>query len=550
MRKIIMFFLLISPIFGDDSAWVKEKLQEMTLDEKIGQLFMAPVCSLRDDHHIRDLEKLITEQHIGGFLMKASTIKAQRELLSTLRSKSKYPLFIAADAECGLGMRIKDGISFPLNMTLGAVTDNNLLYLLGKEIAKECKAVGVNINFAPVVDVNTNPNNPVIHMRSFGENPSIVAKKGIALIKGMQEEGILACAKHFPGHGDTTTDSHLNLPVIDKSLLRLNAVELFPFKEVIKEEVSCIMIAHLLCPAIDSKLPSSLSILTISGLLQKDMNFKGLIISDALNMGALTNYFPNSEISLKAFLAGNDILLYGDHRNEIVDKILQQDIPGGVEEIKKAIFENKIALSYLDAKVAKILLFKKRLNLFENPQNFSEINTKEATALKQTLYEKALTLVNGDKLSFNAERLQKTAYLNIGAPLTPFGEELEKRVKKSFQIPLKDQIPSKDELLSELLSFDEIILTTALIAKEKNFGMGGPKEKNFGISDEVIDFITNLSREKNCTLILFGTPYALKFFKDCKTILVAYEDDLLAQKAALKALFGQIECTGSLPVTF
>ena len=294
-------------------SWAEKTLHDLTLDQKIGQLFMLPACPLRGEDHWSDWALLFDRFQIGNAIVKHSDPLTQVNFLNDLQSASEIPMMIAADAEWGLAMRMKDTMAFPMSRTLGGVKDLNLLFQLGAELGRQAKRVGIHLNLAPVADVNTNPENPIIGMRSFGEDPEQVAKCVSALVRGMQSAGIGACAKHFPGHGDTVDDSHRTLPLIPHSLERLQEVEFVPFRRAIRDGVLAIMTAHLLVPAIDPDRPATLSSPCLTGILRRELGFEGLIISDALNMKALTETLAETpeEIATRAFQAGCDLLLYG-----------------------------------------------------------------------------------------------------------------------------------------------------------------------------------------------------------------------------------------------
>ena len=336
MKYFLLFFIcVLKVIFSYEGSWAEETLKHMSVEEKIGQLFIVPACPLRNDNHYNDLLLVIEKYHVGGLIVKASDVAAQVSFLNTLQNISKNPLLVCMDGENGIGMRVTDGISFPLNLTLGAVEDDNLLFELGKVIGTHCKNVGGHINLAPVVDVNNNPLNPRIHMRSFGDDPIEVAKKASLIAKGMRSSNILCCAKHFPGHGDTEIDSHEDLPVIKHSFERLKEIEFVPFEKMALDGIDCIMTAHIKVVNLDDKYPATLSF-KILDYLKNKMNFKGLIITDALNMKALRDNFSIEDIAYYSYMAGNDLLLYGDHIAPNIDEILQEEIPRAFNKLLKA----------------------------------------------------------------------------------------------------------------------------------------------------------------------------------------------------------------------
>jgi beta-glucosidase-like glycosyl hydrolase len=371
MKIVSVFFLVLffsSSLFSVPPCyeniqgdWARATLQSLTLREKIGQLFMVATISSSEQSEealassllkcpykmdTEYIKYLIEEYKVGGliFLYK-STPDKQIDAINYYQSLSKTPLLIGQDCEWGLSMRLYDTMQFPYNKALGALKDKKLIYDMGFEIGKQCKAVGVHINFSPVVDVNTNPNNPVIGKRSFGDTPNLVGECGLLMMQGLQDAGTLACAKHFPGHGDTNVDSHFLLPVIYHSFERLKNVELVPFRHLIDGGVAAVMSAHLAMPMmeLENELPSSMSYAIVTQLLEHDLHFNGLKITDGLGMQAITNNYAHGEIELKAFLAGNDILL------------CPLDVPKAVELIEHAVKDDKNLLDDLEKRVLKIL---------------------------------------------------------------------------------------------------------------------------------------------------------------------------------------------------
>lgn len=362
------------------------QLAQMSLEEKIGQLFVVPVCPTRGEDHRADLYRLFEQYHIDSVIVKASDPLSQVRFLNDLQTRSVLPLLVAADAEWGLAMRMSDTIAFPRNGILGELSDLSLLEELGQEIAREAKRVGIHLNLAPVVDVNSNPNNPIIGTRSFGDTPEKVAECAARIFKGFQQGGLLGCAKHFPGHGDTSTDSHYELPVLAHDAKRLEEIELVPFKRMIAEGIDCIMTAHLYVPHLDKELPTSLSP-AVHALLRKDLGFQGLIISDALNMKALAKYSPEN-IALLARSAGTDLLLYGDHISEHVDEIIKNTVPRAFKALKEAYLNQELSMEELDATVFKILKKKAHIERVCSEERLSEdLHTPEALALQKRLLQ-------------------------------------------------------------------------------------------------------------------------------------------------------------------
>ncbi len=354
-------------------------IHQMTLEEKIGQLFIIPFSPQHD------IEELVFEYHIGGVIFKGVDLKEQMYALQSLQKRSKIPLLCTVDAENGIAQRIPNLPAFPQNMTLGAIQDDTLLYKLGQEIGRQCKLIGAHVNFAPVIDVNSNPLNPIIHMRSFGDDPIRVAEKGEQIMRGMQDVGLVSVAKHFPGHGDVSIDSHYALP-----LTEIQEVALYPFRKLIERGVSGVMLAHLSIPKV-SLHPTSLSSEIITDLLTNTMNFEGLIFSDALNMKALTLYYTPAEIAVLAFQSGTTCLLYGDHLHPNITEILHHTVPTAFKALKEAFLNGILSLEELDKRVEKILAIKHEISI--DPETvYQQINTSSAYALKRELYRASLTL--------------------------------------------------------------------------------------------------------------------------------------------------------------
>ncbi len=377
-----------------ENAWVDSTYAALSPDERLGQLFWLRAHTDKDDAYETAVEEQVKKYKPGGLCFFNPTAKGtpekQVELTNRYQASStKLPMFITIDGEWGLGMRMRGtAMSFPRQMTLGAIQDNTLIYRMGAEIAKHCKRVGVNFNFAPDADVNNNAANPVIGFRSFGEDPYNVAAKAYQYMLGMQDNGVMASAKHFPGHGDTDTDSHYDLPLISHDIARLDSIELFPFKILIRQGVASVMIAHLNVPALDDtpNLPSSLSPKIITDLLRNKLNFKGLILTDGLEMHAVTKNFPKGEVEARALAAGVDVLL------------LPVDLEASFRTVKQWMADGRISLASIEASVKRVLLWKHRMGIqkytpvsLENVR--ADVNDPKALAVKRELIANALTLV-------------------------------------------------------------------------------------------------------------------------------------------------------------
>ncbi|MFN7116617.1 MAG: glycoside hydrolase family 3 N-terminal domain-containing protein, partial [Saprospiraceae bacterium] len=474
---------------------------------------------------------------VGGVCFFQGTPEKQVELVNRYQALSPIPLMVSIDGEWGLGMRMKEStISFPRQLTLGAIQNNKLIYDMGAEIARQMKRVGVRVNFAPDVDVNNNAKNPVIHTRSFGENRENVAQKALQYMKGMQENGVMGSAKHFPGHGDTDVDSHYDLPVINHDMARLDSIELYPFKVLAAAGVGSVMVAHLNVPALDPRenRPTSLSRNTITNLLKEKLGYNGLIFTDGLEMKGVTKHFGNGQVEAEAIAAGTDMLL------------LPENIEASFQEIKKYLADGRISKKQVEESVKKILAAKYNLGLtsftpIPVDSVRTDLNNKQALALKRSLYENAMTLVRNQDNLLPFKNLAKLsmASVSIGANAkTPFQERLDKYTKITHLQSTKE-IPTT--LINQLKSKDVVIISL--------HDMSGAAGKSFGISQSTKDFIDNLRKQTKVVLVVFGTPYALQYFDNVNWVLQAYEEDPIAQDVAAQALFGGIPVSGKLPVT-
>jgi beta-N-acetylhexosaminidase len=524
--------------YKKEAQWVDETFARMNRDERIGQLFNIRAHSNLGNDHVAQVEKMIQEYHVGGLTFFQGTPEKQAELTNRYQQiAGKIPLMIAMDAEWGLGMRMKETtISFPKQLTLGAIQDNRLLYDFGKEVAWQLRRLGVHVNFAPDVDVNNNPRNPVINYRSFGESPKNVAAKGYMYAKGMQDYGVLACAKHFPGHGDTDVDSHLDLPRIMHDSLRLDSIELYPFKVLAQHGVGSVMVAHLFVPAFDSRpnRPSTLSKNTVADLLKTKIGFNGLVFTDGLGMKGVTKNFQPGKLEVEALKAGNDVLL------------LPENVPAAAKEISAAMLNGSLDSVQVYNSVRRVLHTKYQLGItYFSPvkvENItSELNHEEALELKKKLAENALTLCrNKDGIvPFKILENKKFASLAIGSSQrTPFQTRLGKYTR--FAHFNTGSAPAAG-LSSQLKNYDYVVVGL--------HDMSNSASKNFGLTQAAITFLEELQRQTKVVLVVFGNPYSLKFFDNMPNIIVAYEDEAVYQEAAAEGLFGALKMSGKLPVT-
>lgn len=517
--------------------WVDTLYESMTLDEKIGQLFIVDVWSGKEKLHTDKIKKLIQENHIGGVMFSKGGPYRQAKLTNEYQEISKTKLLITQDAEWGLNMRLDSTYAFPWNMTLGAIKDNTLIEEVGKKIGEHCKRIGVHMNFAPDIDINTNPNNPIIGNRSFGEDKFNVANKGVAFFKGMASVNVLGSAKHFPGHGDTSQDSHKTLPTIDFSLERIENVELYPFKEVIKSGIASIMVAHLDIPSLGTKTgkPSSLSRKIVTDLLKDKLGYKGLIFTDALNMKGASNYKEPGDVDVAAFLAGNDILL------------ISENVPKAVEKIKIAIKKNKITLDRLALSVKKILMAKYKVGLNNykpvNLENiYSDLNTRSNDILYSKLLENAITLVKNKNNTLPIKNLEtsKIAYVKFGEGNSNNYLNQLKQFAKVTEL----KATNLDGLITKTNKYNLVV-----IGVHKS---NANPWKSYKLSNKELTWIYELARTNKVVLNLFSSPYALLDFKtttNFEAIIISYQNSLIAQNKSAEALFGAVDIKGVLPVS-
>lgn len=522
-------------------AWVDSMMQHMSLPEKIGQLFMIPAFSRNQPGYRNELGAEIVKYHIGGVIFMKGSPQRQAGLVNYLQSVSRVPLLISMDAECGLGMRLDSAMVFPHEMALGAIRDNKLVYRMGYEIARQCRLLGVQMDMAPVVDVNDNPSNPIINERSFGEDKASVAAKGIAYMQGLQDGGILAVAKHFPGHGDSFEDSHLTLPVISRNALQMDSVELYPFKRLINQGISGVMTAHLSVPSLDPtlNLASSLSKPIVTGLLKIKLGFTGLAITDAMNMAGVAGFYPAGDRDVRALVAGNDIIL------------LAENVPLAFQSIQHAIENGQIPVGEIDGKVRKILMAKYltgqggKRSLVQASGIVSRMNSSRARYLNRQLVQASLTVLGNAERILPLQDLQdyKLAEVSIGELN---GNIFQKMLNRYASVPVFSTW--KDEADSEYVRMEDSLkqFNTVIIGLHN---LEKTDKDNYGVRQSTREFISRLQRHKNVILVVFGNPYLLANFAGLKNVIVAYDDSPDAQSLSAQLIFGAIGADGRLPVT-
>lgn len=533
----------MNPLAVKDSvaqmAWVENNYANMTLEERIGQLFMVSVASNQSKSATDRVKNLVKEQSIGGVIFLVGGPVQQAQLTNAYQAASKVPLLIGSDAEWGMAMRLDSTYAFPWNMTLGAIKDTAIVEKVGYQIGKHAKRLGVHINFAPDLDVNNNPQNPIIGNRSFGEDPRNVAEKGRAFVRGMEKAGVLTSGKHFPGHGDTATDSHKSLPIINSSLERLDSIELYPFKEVMSAGLSSTMVAHLDVPSLEPREghPSTLSKSIVTDVLQNQLGFKGLVITDALNMKAVSEFAPEGKVELEAFLAGNDMLL------------MPENVIKAKETFIQAYNEGVITEDRLSKSVKKILMAKYKAGLYNyQPVDleslYEDLNGIENDVVYEEAIEGAITVAKNNFSLMPIKKLdnKKIAYVHFG---DDSGATFHASLNKYYKVT---HIKAKDiaQYKKELANYNLVI-----IGFHKN---NESPWKGYKFSKNELFWLEEISRLRtsNTVLALFARPYALLDILNFDTldgVVVGYQNSKIAQKKVAEVIFGAIGATGELPVS-
>lgn len=536
-------------IFSKKYEWTEKKLASMTLREKIAQMIIS-----RSDGYTLDessdefqrLKTLVVNEKIGGLIFFKGNSIQEAELINKLQSFSETPLLISADFERGTRMRLDDGSLFPSNMALGATRNPELAYQMGLQIAMECRAIGVHQDYAPVVDVNNNPNNPIINVRSFSEDPGLVSSMADKLIKGLQDGNVIATAKHFPGHGDTDIDSHSDLPVLNFDMERLENIELVPFKNAIKNNVMSVMIAHLSLPSIDNEtnVPASLSKKIIEGVLVDELKFNGLIVTDALNMAGVVKHFSTEDVALRCVNAGVDLIL------------MPQGESVSITAIENAVLNGSIPEQRIDQSARKILNAKLWLKLDSNSQtDISKIsgivNSYEAQKISQQIADESITLVkNNNSIVPFQEASEKSCLiisLNNGNEkansdyfLSEFRQKNQFKSTNFFDV--SGEVTNSDEILNEADNFDLIVIPIYAKVKIKTGTVGLPESQ--------VSLINSLvSKGKKAVVVSFGNPYLIQSFPEIDSYICAYADAESSINAVINSFYGTIKFKGKLPVT-
>jgi beta-glucosidase-like glycosyl hydrolase/CubicO group peptidase (beta-lactamase class C family) len=528
--------ILISqfPKKNELKLWVDSLISTLTLDEQIGQLFMITADVSLNESNVNKLSSYVQNQKIGGLLFAKSTIETQAKLTNLLQAKARIPMFISLDGEWGLSMRIDGTTRFPKNIALGALKDTHLIYDYGREVARQCKLMGIQINFAPVLDINNNPNNPVINIRSFGENRERVTSAALAYAKGLENGGVIAVGKHFPGHGDTSLDSHFNLPTLNLSLSRLDSLELYPFKKYINSGFSGMMVGHLFLPAFDQDtVPASLSQRVIGDLLKTELGFEGLTFTDALVMKAIIPV--GKSVSVKALLAGNDILL--NPANPVSE----------IDSVKQAIELGILSAKSIEAKCRKVLSYKyicglNNYNPIEISGLMNRLNTRDGELLNRKLAEKSLSLLKNSNEIIPIKGLdtQKIAMVSIGEKYTSFqSTSLLYANATSFSITESSSIEQVSQISKSLNDFSLILIG---IYSDKN-----------DLVEKTKELLSSLNGKQKIVTSFFVSPYKMIAFKklvsESNGVLMAYENTPLTQQFASQLIFGGVGSQGKLSVT-
>ncbi|GAA4315349.1 glycoside hydrolase family 3 N-terminal domain-containing protein [Nibribacter koreensis] len=526
-----------------EQRWVDSVYQSLTPQQKLGQLFMVAAYSNSGQTHVREVEQLVSQYGIGGVMFMQGGPVRQAKLTNRYQSLAKVPLMVAIDGEWGLGMRLDSSMHFARQMTLGALPDDRYVYMMGREIALKLKRLGIHVNFSPVIDVNSNPKNPVIGNRSFGESKEQVTQRGIAYIKGLQDHGIIAVAKHFPGHGDTDADSHFALPVLTHDMARLTEVELYPFRRSFDAGVMGVMVAHLYIPKLDSiaNRAATLSPYLVRDLLKGKMQYDGLVFTDALNMKGVTRYHKPGEVDALAFMAGNDVLLFSE------------DVPKAMSMIQQAVENGQITQQEIEVRVRKILHAKywAGLNQYKpiDLENLSkDLSGPASMVLQQQLYEQAVTVVaNKDNLlPFRVLDTVQFASVSIGEGYNNhFTRTLDKYAPfKKFSVSSRFAPDSVFTAIRKNLDSADVVIVTL-------HDLTNSPTRNYGLGTNALNFVKTLQKDptKKVIVVVMGNAYGLKSFEDSDWLVCGFEDNDIVQRVVPQILFGALPANGRLPVT-
>ncbi len=521
--------------------WVDSVFHKLNKKQRIAQMFFVAAYTNKTEAFTDSIAKVIKREKVGGLVFFQGGPGRQAILTNQYQKKARVPLLIAADGEWGLGMRLDSTMSYPYQMALGAMEGTELIYKMGLEVAKDFKRVGMHMNLAPVVDVNNNAKNPVINYRSFGENKYNVAQKGAAYLKGMQDGGLLVSIKHFPGHGDTDVDSHYDLPQLNFTKERLDSLEMYPFRELIKQGAAGVMIAHMNIPSLDAtpNMPSTLSKPIVTDILKEQIGFKGIIISDAMGMKGVVKFFKDGEADVMGIIAGNDVLE------------LSENSKRAVKMVHQAIRDKRLTMDRIDESVKKILTAKywaglNKKETINEEQVFEDVNRAESMVLRQQMADASMTLLTGRDYIKTLSPNKRTVILNVGTPeVTTFQKELAIKYQNSVVYNLKKDANANDiaKVLTEIKAGDQVII--GIVDTRTRPGNGIP------LSADLKMMLKDMA-EKDVVFALFANPYnlaGLPGLEKAKALLVAYQKEDYMQKSAASVFKNQLMTTGKLPVT-
>lgn len=552
MRKILLLlslFVTLHSLAQQNSAsrWTDSVFKTLSSDEQIAQLMVVRLSEKTATGYVY-YDSLVTElvkkYNVGGVCLFQGGPLLQAITINHLQAVAKTPILMCIDAEWGLGMRYDSVLPLPRQMMLGAVQDARIVYQYGKVVGNQCKRAGIQVNYAPVMDINNNPDNPVINDRSFGEDKYKVAEYGIQYMKGMQDVGIMACAKHFPGHGDVSVDSHKDLPVINKTRTQLDSLELYPFREVFKAGIGSVMIAHLSIPAIDqvSNKPTSISYKNVTELMRNELGYQGLTFTDALGMQGVSKYYPNGAASVESLIAGNDMLC------------LPEDVPVSIAKIKAAIDSGRLSWADIEMHCKKVLMAKYQYGLARlqpiNTENLTNDLNSNVPFMRKLIAENALTILKKtDDAFFPMPAKEKTAakdvvYISVG---TNSNNAFANRMQADYNADIiyfdyKQDASRISEIVAQIKK-DNKKVVIGIHAYNRT------PANNFGISKNAVDLVTQLQQKTKAITFVFGNPYAIKNWCNAKNLVACYEDDSIIHNVAIDLLQGKIGAKGKLPVT-
>lgn len=559
MKKIFIFFLSLLAVsqsyaqqrnsfidfINSPNQLVDSVFNTLTPAERVAQLFFVRAHSNLGEKYIDSVANVVAKEQLGGLVLFQGGPVGHAQVINRYQKLAKVPLLVALDGEWGLGMRMPDStVSFPYQMTLGAIQDEGLIYQMGREVGKDFRRQGMHFNLAPTIDINNNPNNPVIGFRSFGEDKHNVTRKSMAYMRGMMDGGIIVSLKHFPGHGDTDVDSHYDLPVLNFTRARLDSLEMFPFREMINAGAPSVMVAHMHIPSLDNtpNMPSSISPKVVNDLLKKELGFKGLTITDAMNMQGVVKFFKDGDADLRAVLAGNDIIELSDNSARAIQLVLA------------AIQDGRLEQSDIDNRVKKILATKYWLGL-QHEQNrmvkvegiYQDLNRLSTALLNQKLADASVTLLNSKQGIEDLHVSKKTAIISVGEAnhISEFQKQLDKYYSNSMFFVIAHDADAKEieAVLKELKNYDQVIVGI-------HDNRARPRN-TLNYNEEVKGFIGTLAGE-GAVISVFANPYAiagLSGLENAKSLLVCYQNDSILQKAAAKVFAKRLQPSGKLPVS-